>query len=339
VHDLIRRIGYLMMICHSFLWGAAQGARNAHTTPRAIFFYGYPSLVNGAQGNVALASQVFASYEIIVLGDGVEFPTMVQNRQPIGVGRVEYDRSKRIIASVLSHKPQAEIFGYVCLGDTQGLPMRILQHRVGMWKELGVTGIFLDEAGYDWPRVTRSRQNTIIRFVHSLGMSAFLNAYQPGTLTSVAALSAENPLRETSALTSRDLILLESFPIKHGVYVAPTELRSRLEQALNIRKEFSIRIVALSTTLEGDLFREEQLEYACWNAWMFDLDGFAWGEPNFSSDNILPERSCTLSPGQLPASSGVIAPEDLFWRKVAEGIVVLDIKRNTVTLCRTNPGG
>jgi hypothetical protein len=75
VHDLIRRIGYLMMICHSFLWGAAQGARNAHTPPRAIFFYGYPSLVNGAQGNVALASQVFASYEIM-------FWAMASNFQP-----------------------------------------------------------------------------------------------------------------------------------------------------------------------------------------------------------------------------------------------------------------
>ncbi len=32
-------------------------------------------------------------------------------------------------------------------------------------------------------------------------------------------------------------------------------------------------------------FHDEQFEYACWNAWMFDLDGVAWGEPNFSADN------------------------------------------------------
>jgi hypothetical protein len=323
-----------MMMCQSFVLSGAQGSKKTNMPPRAAFFYGYPSLVNGAQGDIARAAKVFSSYDIIVLGDGVEFPTMVKNRQPVGVGRIEYDRSKQIIASVLNQKTQAEFFGYVCLGDSQALSLASIKHRVVLWKELGVSGIFLDEAGYDWPLVTRARQNTIIRFVHSLGMSAFLNAYQPETLISIGARSAKNPSGEASALTSRDLILLESFPIKHGIYVAPSELRSRLEQAEKVRKEFSSRIVALSTTLESSSFREAQLEYACWNAWMFDMDGVAWGEPNFSSDNALPERRCVFSPDRLQASTGVIASDDLFWRDVGDGMIVLDIKNNTVALRR-----
>ncbi len=59
---------------------------------------------------------------------------------------------------------------------------------------MGVSGIFLDEAGYDWPVITRARQNTIIRFVHSLGMSAFLNAYQPETLTSYWRVVRQKPI-------------------------------------------------------------------------------------------------------------------------------------------------
>jgi hypothetical protein len=164
-----------------------------------------------------------------------------------------------------------------------------------------------------------------------------LNAYQPETLTSLEVQSAKNPSGEASALTSRDLILLESFPIKHGVYVAPSELRSRLDQALNVRKQFSSRIVTLSTTREGTPWREGQFEYACWTAWMFDMDGVGWGEPNFSADNELPERRCEflkLSPDQLRTSSGAIASEDLFWRRAADGIVVLDTKNNTVALRR-----
>jgi hypothetical protein len=335
VRNLFKGMGFLMILFQNIVWSGAQQPMTTHTPPRAAFFYGYPSLVNGAKGDVELAAKVFASYDIIVLGDGVEFPNMIEKRRPIGVGRVEYDRSKQIIASVLKQKPQAEIFGYVPLGDSQALSVASIQHRVALWKEMGVSGIFLDEAGYDWPLVTRARQNTIIRFVHSLGMSAFLNAYQPETLTSMADWSVKNPSREASALTSRDLILLESFPIKNGLNVEPSELRSRLEQALRVRKEFSSRIVALSTMPAGGGFRDEQFEYACWSAWMFGLDGVGWGEPNYSSDNQLPERRCAfldLSAEQLQASTGVFTSEDRFWRKTADGIVVLDIRNSTVAL-------
>jgi hypothetical protein len=286
---------------------------------------------------VQLAAKAFAAYDIIVLGDGVEFPTMVKNRDPVGVGLVEYERSKQIIASISQQKPQAEIFGYVCLGDSQSLSVASVKRRIGMWKALGVSGIFLDEAGYDWPMVTRDRQNIAIRYIHSLGMAAFLNAYHPGTLISLEDHRSKNSSQEISALTSRDLILLESFPIKHGIYVDPAELQTRLEQALSVRRQFSTRIVALSTMRAGVPFRAEQMEYACWSAWMFNMDGMAWGEPDFATDSQLPERTCEflrLSPAQLQARTDTATLDNLFWRTTTEGIVVLDIKNNTVNLHR-----
>jgi len=316
---------------------ATPRSNSADAPPRAAFFYGYPSLVNGANGDVHLAARIFAAYDIIVLGDGVEFPTMLKNRSPIGVGRLEHDRSKQIIASILLQKPRAEIFGYVCLGNSQSLSIATLKRRMEMWKSLGVSGIFLDEAGYDWPIVTRSRQNTAIRLAHSLGMAAFLNAYHPETLTSLGDKSTKNPLQEKSALTARDLILLESFPIKHGSYLDPSELQSRLQQALRVRQQFSTRVVALSTTQADSPFLEDQMDYACWSAWMFDMDAMAWGEPDFSSDNKLPERRCEflkLSRSQLEARAVASASDNIFWRRTVEGIVVLDIKNNRVDLRR-----
>ncbi len=110
--------------------------------PRAAFFYGYPSLVNGANGDVEVAAKIFASYDIIVLGDGVEFSNMIKTRRPIGVGRVEYDRSKQIIASVLKQKPQAEIFGYVCLGDSQALSLQASSIALPCGKKWGSPGSF-----------------------------------------------------------------------------------------------------------------------------------------------------------------------------------------------------
>jgi hypothetical protein len=293
--------------------------------------------VNGVNGNVQLAAKAFAAYDIIVLGDGVEFPNMVKSRHPVGVGLVEYKRSKQIIALIFQQKPQTEIFGYVCIGDSQSLSVASMKRRIGMWKALGISGIFLDEAGYDWPIVTRERQNIAIRYIHSLGMAAFLNAYHPGTLLSLGDHLRKNPSQEMSALTSRDLILLESFPIKHGIYVEPLELHTRLEQALSVRRQFSTRIVALSTMRAGVPFRAEQMEYACWSAWMFNMDVMAWGEPDFSADNQLPERTCEflrLSPAQLQARTDTATSDNLFWRTTADGIVVMDIKNNTVTLRR-----
>jgi hypothetical protein len=333
----LRNIGLLIMTMQTCLLQALARPNGTYVPPRAVFFYGYPSLVNGANGDVQFAAKAFAAYDIIVLGDGVEFPSMVKSRRPVGVGPVEYDRSKRIIASILQQKPEAEIFGYVCIGDTQSLSIASMKRRIGMWKALGVSGIFLDEAGYDWPMVTRERQNTSIRYIHSLGMAAFLNAYHPGTLTSLGDHLRKNPSQESSALTSRDLILLESFPIKHGIYADPTELHTRLEQALSVRRQFSTRIVALSTMRTGVPFRTEQMDYACWSAWMFNMDGVAWGEPDFSADNRLPERTCgflRLSPAQLQARTDAVASENLFWRTTAEGIVILDTKNNTVDLRR-----
>jgi hypothetical protein len=332
-----RNLGCLLMIIHGCCLQALPNANGPYLPSRAAFFYGYPSLINGVNGNIQLAAKAFSAYDIIVLGDGVEFPTMVKSRRPIGVGIVEYDRSKQIIAAILKQKPKTEIFGYVCLGDTQALPIASMKRRITMWKALGVSGIFLDEAGYDWPLVTRSRQNTAIRFVHSLGMVAFLNAYHPATLITLENGSRKNPTQEGTALSSRDLILLESFPIKHGDYVDPTELRTRLDQALSVRQKVSARIVALSTTHVGVPFSEEKMDFACWTAWMFDMDGIAWGEPNFSADNSLPERTCNflkLPPAQLLAPARASISANLFWRVIPEGIVALDTGNNRVDLRR-----
>src|SRR6516225_837643 len=41
---------------------------------RVAVYYGYPSLVNGAKGDLDKAAQVFNRYHIVVFGDGLEFP-------------------------------------------------------------------------------------------------------------------------------------------------------------------------------------------------------------------------------------------------------------------------
>ena len=87
---------------------------------------------------------------------------------------------------------------------------------------MGVAGIFLDEAGYDFAVVTRERQNLAVRMIHELGLSAFMNAYFLEHLFSLdnqlpnANGSDKNPKRLAPLLDQRDLFLLESFEVKEG---------------------------------------------------------------------------------------------------------------------------
>src|SRR5271167_3846268 len=130
---------------------------------RFAVYYGYPSLVNGADGDLAKAAQVFNRYQIVVFGDGLEFPG------------AEHDNVVHLLAKL---DKQVLVFGYVCLGSTQKLAIAEMEKRVLAWKRTGVHGIFLDEAGNDFG-VDHDRRERIIELIHSLGLSAFVNAFQP----------------------------------------------------------------------------------------------------------------------------------------------------------------
>jgi hypothetical protein len=332
--------GYLVM---AFAWCFSEAAAElpVEVPHRVAFFYGYPSLVNGAAGHVQRAADTFAAYDIIVLGDGVEFPTVVKSGRPPGVGPIEHQRTKLIIQAVLQRKPHTQFFGYVCLGDTESLSDAEIKRRIRLWKGIGASGIFFDEAGYDWRIVTRKRQNAAIQYAHSLGLTAFMNAYYPDSLLGDSDQQNRNPLKQAADLQASDTILLESFPIKYGVYESGKEWRDRLDQALRLRNRFGTRIVALSTSHPGQPVSEEHLNYACWNAWMFDFDGIAWSEPTFSTNSKLPEGSCQIlcavfakgRKGTAPASS-----DHLFWRETSDGIVVLDTERKTISFRKGTVG-
>ena len=88
---------------------------------------------------------------------------------------------------------------------------------------MGVSGIFLDEAGYDWKIIDRKRQNAAVGYIHSLGLSAFLNAFYPQDLFSRENRSGKNPDQIAPVLGERDLFLLESFQIKNGDYEEAAE--------------------------------------------------------------------------------------------------------------------
>jgi hypothetical protein len=306
----------------------------SHAPKRLAIYYGYPSVVNGAAGDLEKAAKAFSAYDVVVFGDGVEFADQRPDRNPTGVGAEENQKARSIIAALAERRPATKVFGYICLGDSQSLSEPEIERRVHLWKEMGVSGIFLDEAGYDWKIIDRKRQNAAVGYIHSLGLSAFLNAFYPQDLFSRENLSGKNPEHTAPALDRRDLFLLESFQVKNGAYEEVAEWKQRVDQALASRAQYQASIFAVTTNQEKLPFDPQKFAYAWWSAWLYGLDGFGWGEPNFSVPaGILPDRRCT--PGEaMPMlseyRSNVNTDGVRFWKEIANSFVVIDTADHSV---------
>jgi hypothetical protein len=329
----------------SSLWPPSAAGNNS-VPERLAIYYGYPSLVNGSGGDVQRAASVFAGYDAVVLGDGLEFADKQPGRYPEG-DPAEHQKAQQIIGTIQKRNPATRIYGYVCLGEIPwpkgkqtALSAKELQERIQLWKQMGVYGIFLDEAGYDYPVVTRERQNLAVRMIHEAGLSAFMNAYFVEHLFSLENKlpntngSEKNPNRLAPLLDRRDLFLLESFQIKNGDYEDAAAAEERLSKALKYRRQYGTRIFATTTTTEARQFSAEKFNYAWWTARLYGLDGLSWGEPYFAAaNNSLPNRRCAgeSTPAiRFEPSSTVNSDANLIWRQSGSLVVVVNASDHSV---------
>jgi len=303
---------------------------------RLAIYYGYPSLVNGASGDVERAAATFADYDAIVFGDGLEFADVQPRRTPAGPGPDEHRRTRAIIERLRAQSPSRRVYGYVDLGNTQKLPIAEIQNRVRLWSAMGAAGIFLDEAGFDFG-VTRERQNAVIDFIHDLGLSAFVNAFNPDDVFTAAPVALNgagggNPTGLPTRLGERDAFLLESFQVRLGEPEAWPTFAARAAAAVAHRVRFQTRLYAVTTTTDRTEKMSSQLyPYAWWSAALWGLDGFGWGEPDFSGvTSKLPARHAiiaTHTPIGTRFVSPVIETADGLERQTNTGRIV--ISRNS----------
>lgn len=283
--------------------GEARSLKDASrlTPDRLAIFYGYPSLINGASGNIERAVAAFADYDTIVIGDGLEFPDVNPRRRPAGPGGVEHRRTRLIIEGLRARSRAVQIYGYIDLGNSQQLAIEEIKRRTVLWASMGATGIFLDEAGYDFG-VTRDRQNAVIDFAHSQGLSVFVNAFDPDDVFSPApvplnAVGGGNPAGTPSRLGARDAYLLESFQVRLGELDNWSTWSARTAAAVKYRERFKTSVFAVTTTTaETERAARGLYSYAWWSAVVWGLDGFGWGEPGFSgASSMLPPRHTAVA--------------------------------------------
>ena len=310
-----------LVLAASFLVceAARTAAASSPSVPplRLAIYYGYPSLVEDARGDVVRAAAVFGEYDVVVFGDGLE--GAADAAADAGL-RAERERIGPIIRSLHATARHPRIYGYIDLGSSQNLPLAEIERRIAAWRRLGADGIFFDEAGSEFA-VTPARRRAAVRAVHARALSAFMNAFVSDDL-----FQGDGSADAVSRLGQDDAVLIESFAVKNGEPEPASRVAARAAAALKWRDRSGVRIFAV-TTPAISFFQTELFAYAWWSAAAWGLDGVGWGEPDFSANSRLPWRArpheeATLAGSRLTAPPVISAAG--VRRSTSAGTIVVD---------------
>jgi hypothetical protein len=279
-----------------FIFAGVVSAQSPLFPKKLAIYYGFPSLVNGAAGDLNAATDVFNDYDLVVFGDGLQ-----DSSHP------DHANTTTIISNLQTAPNATTVYGYIPIGVTTGnLPIAEIQSRVDDWTSMGVAGIFLDEAGYDFG-VTRQRQNDAVNYVHSKGVSAFINAFNPDDVFSPAAEPTFNPTGDATQLGSNDIYLHESFQIILSQFQDPVFWANKSDKAFNYKNQFGTQMATVTTVDPSQPgFDQGKFDYAWWSTLLYGFDAMGWGELFFSAaSSSLPFRT-RPNPGVI--GSAFISP-------------------------------
>jgi hypothetical protein len=275
------RVGALIFTIFMVIFHYASFARADFAPPKRVaFYYGFPSAVNEAKGNVDRAVDAFKDFDLVVFGDTVEFPqfrgaaSQVSNFGCTQNSHNDHDNAQAIIDRLQDPSGHTHVFGYVSVGGentyracTQdGLPVPLtlgqIKERIDLWAAMNVTGVFFDEAEYGFGS-SRKLQNAAVEYAHAKLLRAFINGYSPHDVFSTQVLdrvtysagalqgklSAEpmNGLGERSVLGRNDIYLLEHYQLLNGNFDDGAAWTARADAAANYHKSYGTQIATLTT--------------------------------------------------------------------------------------------
>jgi len=250
---------------------------------KLTIYYGFPSDVNGSAEDLVAATEVFNDYDQVVFGNGLQDPS-----------HADHANTATIINNLKTSPNHTAVYGYIPIGVTTcNLSLTEIRSRVDAWAEMGVVGIFLDRAGYDF-ETSRQRQNDAIDYVHGKGLDVFINAFDPDDVFSPAIVPVFNPAGAATFLGANDIYLHESFQIILGEFQDSAFWVSKSDKALTYKAEFGTKMATVTVPAGDPPFEFDQgkFDYAWWSTLLYGFDAMGWGEGFFSaSDNSLAFRT------------------------------------------------
>ncbi len=244
------------------LGSAAPDSRRGHRPPlkSLLVFYGWPSTINGAGGDVATAATHFAAYDLVFVGGGLEDPT-----------HADHVKTKAIIQAVGA---KTKFYGYVPLGNRPGrdkcLPDQEVAGRVALVSKLGAKGVLLDEFGFDYG-VTRARQNAAVQKAHAAGLAVIANAWDSDHVFLPDAAGVA-PARKAG-----DAYLWESYRFQEGKAVPLKDWRARADKVAAGRKVLPLSVYSLSTNTVVAKRDDARFAHQWFSAVIDGHDATGWG--------------------------------------------------------------
>lgn len=283
---------------------------------KLAIYYGWPIAVNGAW-SVPNAAGVFADYDLVVFGAGLEDPS----------------HGDHVNANNITHHSSmanTEVYGYITASDA----VATAKSKIDKWTVMNIGGIFIDEYGYDYGN-GRNKQTQIVDYVHSKSLNAFANAWDPDDAFSSAVDVTYNPNGDSSNLGNSDWYLNESYQIINGGYQTASAWRSKADKVAGWKANNGCQMAMNTTTNNVVDWNSDKWDYAYFSAVLDGLDAACWGEDNYSASSAsLPFRTRkehlgTSLDGDISNSGAV------YERKTNVGIHV-DASAHTVDLLLDN---
>lgn len=252
----------------------ASGAIAADTGLRSVLIYYAPPNSINARFDDNYAAAILSRYDDVVLGTGLQDP-----------GNPSYASTTAVMQKVAALSPDTIIWGYIDCGVTTGnLSLATLQTQIDQWIAIGARGIFCDVIGYAY-EVPRSRQNSIISYIHSKNVGAILNVFNPDEVLSSAVNPTYNPDGTATVANSTDVLLLESWIVNSDAYADPfyatfSDVKTRGDAARAYRASLGIRLFA-ANIIEHDSHTENEIKdyrdisEALARIWRLDGSGMA----------------------------------------------------------------
>jgi hypothetical protein len=249
---------------------------------KLAIYYSYPSLVNGAAGNISAAVATFSQYDLIVFGDGLQLSSHPDNSNTISI------INDPAMANVL-------VFGYI----DSTLDLDTIQTNIDLWFDMGVKGIFCDRFGYDFGN-SRQHQREIIWSIHAKSTSfrAFVNAWNPDDAFSPAVDATYNPSGLATRLNNRDWYLAESFAVINGSYDDADSdsngIKDFQDKAVKMnayKTTYGTKMAAIAT-LGSATFVQNFADYSYYVATLNKFGAWGFGEEFYSASSaMLPFRT------------------------------------------------
>ncbi len=293
---------------------------------KLAIYYGWPSTVN-ATYSVAGAAGVFKDYESVVFGAGLE-----------KTSHGDHDNTQDII----DHTDMAStnVYGYV---DANKSSLGDIKTDIDDWHTMGIHGIFVDQFGYDYGNVDRTRQNDVVQYIHdktSPTLVAFVNAWDVDDALGNAVDQTKNPSGTAHKLNTTDWYLVESFAVKNNAYDdTDTDTDGDpdwKEKADKLITTYSgdIKVAAIGTTGSSSAgFTQAKADYSYAATAMYGFNSWGWGEKNYSSAggaDSLPLRTRWTLPEGSALHGSISKTGNKYQRNTDVGFQI-DISAHTVS--------